>query len=193
MTGSAGRGVGLGLAIVRAIATAHGGTVGVRDTPGGGAMFVLTLSRGAAPPDRADHPAADLAVDFAGDHTGESVEESVRKSGGKSGGERGGRPGAAGGESMACRHGRVRRAAPAAAGRRAHPGGRADRARVRLAEVFLPHPGQVLAREQLLSAVWGYDCDPGGNIVDVYVGYLRRKLGAATITTVRGMVYRLEA
>ncbi|MEX5633085.1 response regulator transcription factor [Parafrankia sp. FMc2] len=61
-----------------------------------------------------------------------------------------------------------------------------------LAETFLRHPGQVLAREQLLSAVWGYDYDPGSNIVDVYVGYLRRKLGAGTITTVRGMGYRLE-
>lgn len=62
-----------------------------------------------------------------------------------------------------------------------------------LAETFLRHPGQVLAREQLLSAVWGYDYDPGSNIVDVYVGYLRRKLGAARIVTVRGMGYRLEA
>ncbi len=61
-----------------------------------------------------------------------------------------------------------------------------------LAETFLRHPGQVLAREQLLSAVWGYDYDPGSNIVDVYVGYLRRKLGAARIATVRGMGYRLE-
>ena len=61
-----------------------------------------------------------------------------------------------------------------------------------LAEMFLRHPGQVLAREQLLSAVWGYDFDPGSNIVDVYVGYLRRKLGAGRITTVRGMGYRLE-
>jgi DNA-binding response OmpR family regulator len=61
-----------------------------------------------------------------------------------------------------------------------------------LAETFLRHPGQVLAREQLLSAVWGYDYDPGSNIVDVYVGYLRRKLGAGRIATVRGMGYRLE-
>ncbi|SNQ49380.1 DNA-binding response regulator in two-component regulatory system with CusS [Frankia canadensis] len=61
-----------------------------------------------------------------------------------------------------------------------------------LTETFLRHPGQVLAREQLLSAVWGYDFDPGSNIVDVYVGYLRRKLGAGRIVTVRGMGYRLE-
>jgi two-component system copper resistance phosphate regulon response regulator CusR len=60
-----------------------------------------------------------------------------------------------------------------------------------LAETFLRHPGQVLAREQLLSRVWGYDFDPGSNVVDVYVRYLRRKLGADRIETVRGMGYRL--
>ncbi|HEX2292853.1 MAG TPA: response regulator transcription factor [Gaiellaceae bacterium] len=61
-----------------------------------------------------------------------------------------------------------------------------------LAEVFFRHPGQVLSREQLLSQVWGYDFDPGSNIVDVYVGYLRKKLGRDVITSVRGMGYRLE-
>jgi DNA-binding response OmpR family regulator len=61
-----------------------------------------------------------------------------------------------------------------------------------LAEVFFRHPGQVLSREQLLSQVWGYDFDPGSNIVDVYVGYLRKKLGKGVITSVRGMGYRLE-
>ena len=59
-------------------------------------------------------------------------------------------------------------------------------------EVFLRHPGQVLSREQLLSHVWGYDHDPGSNVVDVYVGYLRRKLGKGRIVTVRGMGYALE-
>jgi two-component system copper resistance phosphate regulon response regulator CusR len=59
-----------------------------------------------------------------------------------------------------------------------------------LAEEFLRHPDQVLSREQLLSRVWGYDFDPGSNIVDVYVGYLRAKLGAQRIETVRGMGYR---
>jgi DNA-binding response OmpR family regulator len=61
-----------------------------------------------------------------------------------------------------------------------------------LAEGFFRHPGQVLSREQLLSQVWGYDFDPRSNIVDVYVGYLRRKLGKQQISAVRGMGYRLE-
>ncbi len=62
-----------------------------------------------------------------------------------------------------------------------------------LAEVFLRHAGQVLSREQLLSHVWGYDFDPGSNVVDVYVRYLRRKLGDGVIETVRGMGYRMAA
>jgi DNA-binding response OmpR family regulator len=61
-----------------------------------------------------------------------------------------------------------------------------------LAEVFFRHAGQVLSREELLSQVWGYDFDPGSNVVDVYVGYLRRKLGKSRITSIRGMGYRLE-
>ena len=60
-----------------------------------------------------------------------------------------------------------------------------------LAETFLRSPGQVLSREQLLSRVWGYDFDPGSNVVDVYVRYLRRKLGATRFETVRGVGYRL--
>ncbi|CAN5236642.1 response regulator transcription factor [soil metagenome] len=62
----------------------------------------------------------------------------------------------------------------------------------RLAEIFLRNPGQVLSREQLLDHVWGYDFDPGSNVVDVYVGYLRKKLGTSTISTVRGFGYRFE-
>jgi DNA-binding response OmpR family regulator len=61
-----------------------------------------------------------------------------------------------------------------------------------MAELFFRHPAQVLSREQLLSNVWGYDFDPGSNVVDVYVGYLRKKLGKGRIKTVRGMGYRLE-
>ena len=60
-----------------------------------------------------------------------------------------------------------------------------------LAEVFMRHPDQVLSREQLLSRVWGYDFDPGSNVVDVYVRYLRAKVGRQRIETVRGMGYRL--
>ncbi len=60
-----------------------------------------------------------------------------------------------------------------------------------LLETFLRHAGQVLSREQLLSHVWGYDFDPGSNVVDVYVRYLRRKLGDDVVQTVRGMGYRL--
>jgi len=61
-----------------------------------------------------------------------------------------------------------------------------------LFETFIRHSGQVMSREQLLSRVWGYDYDPGSNIVDVYVGYLRKKLGAGLIETVRGFGYRLR-
>ncbi|MEV4996152.1 response regulator transcription factor [Streptomyces niveus] len=60
-----------------------------------------------------------------------------------------------------------------------------------LLEMFLRHPGQVLSREQILSHVWGYDFDPGSNIVDVYVRALRRKLGAERLETIRGMGYRM--
>jgi DNA-binding response OmpR family regulator len=78
--------------------------------------------------------------------------------------------------------------------RRATSGGRTIDLTARefaLLETFLRHAGQVLSREQLLSHVWGYDFDPGSNVVDVYVRYLRRKLGDAQIETVRGMGYRL--
>jgi len=62
-----------------------------------------------------------------------------------------------------------------------------------LLETFLRHPDQVLSREQLLSIVWGYDFDPGSNVVEVYVGYLRKKLGNGVVETVRNMGYRLPA
>ncbi|HEX9865401.1 MAG TPA: response regulator transcription factor [Acidimicrobiia bacterium] len=78
--------------------------------------------------------------------------------------------------------------------RKAHVGTRVVELSARefiLAETLFRHPGQVLSRQQLLSNVWGYDFDPGSNVVDVYVGYLRKKLGKDLIETVRGMGYRL--
>jgi DNA-binding response OmpR family regulator len=62
-----------------------------------------------------------------------------------------------------------------------------------LAEEFLRHPDQVLSREQLLSRVWGLDFDPASNVVEVYVRYLRGKIGAERIENVRGMGYRLKS
>lgn len=59
-------------------------------------------------------------------------------------------------------------------------------------EVLLRHHGQVLSREQLLSHVWGYGYDPGSNVVEVYIGRLRRKLGTKTVRTVRGMGYSIK-
>jgi DNA-binding response OmpR family regulator len=62
---------------------------------------------------------------------------------------------------------------------------------------FMRHANQVLSREQILSGVWGYDFDPQTNVVEVYVGYLRRKLGLPErplpLETLRGAGYRLSA
>jgi DNA-binding response OmpR family regulator len=60
-----------------------------------------------------------------------------------------------------------------------------------LLEEFMRHPDQVMTRERLTSRVWNLDFDPHSNVVDVYVGYLRRKLGDDAIETVRGFGYRL--
>lgn len=61
---------------------------------------------------------------------------------------------------------------------------------------MMRHPGRVLTREQILSAVWGYEHDPSTNVVDVYIGYLRRKLrlkdSPVPISTVRSVGYRLD-
>jgi DNA-binding response OmpR family regulator len=62
-----------------------------------------------------------------------------------------------------------------------------------LLEYLLRHPGQVLSRTQILFAVWEYDADPSSNVVDVYIRYLRRKLGdPPPISTVRGAGYRFD-
>ena len=65
-----------------------------------------------------------------------------------------------------------------------------------LLEYLMRHPDQVLSRQQILNAVWGFDFDPGTKVLEVYVGYLRRKLSdggeANPIETVRGAGYRLR-
>jgi DNA-binding response OmpR family regulator len=78
--------------------------------------------------------------------------------------------------------------------RQAHVDGKAVDLSTRefaLAEMLMRHPGQVLSREQLLSHVWGYDYDPMSNVVEVYIRYLRNKIGPHRIRTVRGAGYSL--
>jgi two-component system, OmpR family, response regulator QseB len=84
--------------------------------------------------------------------------------------------------------------------RKIHVGDRTEELTARefaLAEMLFRHPGQVLSREQILDRVWGYDHDPRSNIVDVYIGYLRKKLerpsGRRLIRTVRGSGFVLES
>ncbi|MFI7383557.1 response regulator transcription factor [Streptomyces sp. NPDC049813] len=66
-----------------------------------------------------------------------------------------------------------------------------------LLEMFLAHPRQVLTREQILKAVWGFDFEPSSNSLDVYVMYLRRKTEAGgeprLVHTVRGVGYALRS
>jgi two-component system, OmpR family, response regulator len=67
---------------------------------------------------------------------------------------------------------------------------------LRLLRYFLLNPGRVLSRSQILTAVWEYDSGAGSNVVDTYVGYLRRKLdrlGAPLLVTHRGFGYALRA
>ncbi|TQV70539.1 response regulator transcription factor [Exilibacterium tricleocarpae] len=63
-------------------------------------------------------------------------------------------------------------------------------------ELLMAHPNQLFSRERILSNVWGMDMDPLTNVVDVYVGKLRRKIrqgdGSPFIETVRGMGYRIN-
>src|SRR3954452_16348833 len=65
-----------------------------------------------------------------------------------------------------------------------------------LLDVFVRHPGQVLSRDQLLSLVWGYTTDVETNVVDVFVGYVRRKLEGAgeprILHTMRGVGWALR-
>ena len=82
--------------------------------------------------------------------------------------------------------------------RKVHRGGRSvalSTTEFELLVYLLRHTGQVLSREQILGSVWGYEHDPATNVVDVYIGYLRRKLGRpedpAPIYTVRAVGYRL--
>jgi DNA-binding response OmpR family regulator len=82
--------------------------------------------------------------------------------------------------------------------RRVRRGGRQvalSRTEFELLVYLMRHHRQVVSREQILSSVWGYEHDPATNVVDVYVGYLRRKLGShddpAPIYTVRAVGYRL--
>ena len=82
--------------------------------------------------------------------------------------------------------------------RRVERGGLSVRLPEREAELLahlMRRPGQVCTREEILASVWGYDHDPGTNIVQVYIGYLRKRLALpdspAPIETVRSVGYRL--
>lgn len=92
------------------------------------------------------------------------------------------------------RMGRLHRPAQPARARIDDPGSRQVELSAReysMALMFFELPGQVLSREQLLSRVWGCDYDGASNVVDVYVGYLRRKLSAESSATARASGYRL--
>lgn len=63
----------------------------------------------------------------------------------------------------------------------------------RLLELLLSNPLVIHSREQILDHVWGYSHDPQSNVVDVYIGYLRRKIDPRRIETIRGIGYRISA
>ena len=101
------------------------------------------------------------------------------------------------------RPGRVRRASATSSSTRASAprarGGRdleLTRREFELLRLFLRHPGEVLDRRRLHEEVWGYTFDPGTNVADVFVGYLRRKLEAGgeprVLHTVRGVGFILR-
>jgi DNA-binding response OmpR family regulator len=66
-----------------------------------------------------------------------------------------------------------------------------------LLEYLMRNKGRVLSRQQILDNVWGYDFDPGTNVVDIYIHYLRKKIdnrkGPRLLRTVRGIGYGIEA
>jgi two-component system OmpR family response regulator len=62
-----------------------------------------------------------------------------------------------------------------------------------LLELFMRHPDEVLTRSQILDHVWDFAYDGASNVVDVYVGYLRKKVALDELETVRGVGYRLRA
>ena len=61
-----------------------------------------------------------------------------------------------------------------------------------LLALFMRHPGDVMSRTRILDHIWDFAYDGGSNVVDVYVGYLRRKIGSDRLETVRGVGYRLR-
>jgi DNA-binding response OmpR family regulator len=81
----------------------------------------------------------------------------------------------------------VRRQADSGAG----PVPLAEREFLLLSEL-MRHGGETVSKERLLSSVWQYDFDPGSNVVDVYIGRLRAKLGPGVIRTVRGKGYQID-
>ena len=79
--------------------------------------------------------------------------------------------------------------------RKAHIGGRAVELTPRefaLLETLMHHADQVMSQPQLLDQVWGYDREPTSNVVEVYVGYLRKKLKPDVVETIRGAGYRFR-
>ncbi len=83
--------------------------------------------------------------------------------------------------------------------REVHRGGRdveLTKTEFALLELFMQHPRQVLSRSQIFESVWGYDFGPSSNSLEVYVGYLRRKIEEGgeprLIQTVRGVGYSLR-
>jgi DNA-binding response OmpR family regulator len=66
-----------------------------------------------------------------------------------------------------------------------------------LLEYLMRHAGEAVGKSDILNAVWDWDFDGDPNVIEVYIGYLRRKIddpfGRASIETVRGVGYRLRA